>query len=55
LLTNSNLLSCGQKDFKNDVLNYVTCPSVTLVAIMDANKVKVKVKLHSPQVSLSNF
>jgi hypothetical protein len=42
-LTNSNPLGCGQKDFKNDVLlNDVTCPSVTLIAIMDANKVKVK-------------
>jgi hypothetical protein len=29
----------GQKDCKNDVLNDVTCPSVTLVTIMDANKV----------------
>jgi hypothetical protein len=32
-------LGCGQKDFRNDVLNDVTCPSVTLVTTMDANKV----------------
>jgi hypothetical protein len=37
-LTNSNPLGCGQKDFKNDVLNDVTRPGVTLVTIMDANK-----------------
>jgi hypothetical protein len=43
-LTNSNPLGCGQKDFKNDVLNDVTCPSVTLVARI-LNKVKVKLKL----------
>jgi hypothetical protein len=41
-LTNSNPLGGGQKDFKNDVINDVTCPSVTLVAVMDANTVKVK-------------
>jgi hypothetical protein len=29
---------------KNGVLNDVTCPSVTLVAIMDVNKVEVEVK-----------
>jgi hypothetical protein len=40
-LTNSNPLGYGKKDFKNDVLNDVTCPSVTLVTIMDAKKVKV--------------
>jgi hypothetical protein len=38
-LTTSNPLGCGQKDFKNDELNDVTCPSVTLVTIMDVNKV----------------
>jgi hypothetical protein len=26
----------GQKDFKSDVLNCVTCSSVTVVAVMDA-------------------
>jgi hypothetical protein len=46
-LTNSDPIGCGQKDFNNDVLNDVTCPSVTLVAIMDVNKVKGKVKCTS--------
>jgi hypothetical protein len=39
LLANFNPLGCGQKDFKNDELHDVTCPSVTLVTITDVNKV----------------
>jgi hypothetical protein len=37
LLTNSNPSGLlGQKDFKNDVLNDMTCSGVTVVAITDA-------------------
>jgi hypothetical protein len=35
MLTNLNPLGFGKRISKNDVLNVMTCPSVTVVAVMD--------------------
>jgi hypothetical protein len=35
MLTNLNPLGFGKRIFRNDVVNVMTCPSVTVVAVMD--------------------